>query len=181
MLRTHLKTHNGEKLNKCNQCNIATMQPVRLYIFSGRQVEDTSENAQWRKAKQMQAMQLCIFSYRHVEDSFENTQWRKVKQMETMWLCLFSGGYIWKHTVAKSRRNATDLLHPTYLHIWKRTVEKFHINAVSVNMYPLSSAICGSFVKTVTLKQGQIVFWKNAYYINTKETKPLKTHARKCT
>ena len=152
-----------------------------LCLFSYRPLEDTFENTQRRKTKQMQPMWLCLLSSRQFEDTFENTQWRKVKQMQTMWLCLFSGGYILKHTVAKSQRNATDLLHPTYLHIWKRTVEKCHINAVSVNMYPLSSAICGSFVKTVTLKQGQIVFWKNTYYINTKETKPWKTHARKCT
>ena len=96
-----------------------------------------------------------------------------------MWLCLFSGGYILKHTVAKSQRNATDLLHPTYLHIWKRTVEKCHINAVSVNMYPLSSAICGSFVKTVTLKQGQIVFWKKHILYQHKGNKTLKNTCKK--
>ena len=40
-LRTHLKTHSGEKLNKCDQCDFASSQ-------------ETFENAQQRKVKQMQ-------------------------------------------------------------------------------------------------------------------------------
>ena len=40
-LRQHLKTHSGEKPNKCNQCDYASS-------------EETFENAQWRKTKQMQ-------------------------------------------------------------------------------------------------------------------------------
>ena len=41
-LRAHLKTHGGEKSNKCHQCNYGL----------GRRFEDTFENAQWRKVKQ---------------------------------------------------------------------------------------------------------------------------------
>ena len=29
-LRTHFKTHSGEKSNKCNQCNFASSQAVHL-------------------------------------------------------------------------------------------------------------------------------------------------------
>ena len=46
-LRIHLKTHSGEKPNKCNQCD---------YASSGRRFEETFENTQWRKVKQMQPM-----------------------------------------------------------------------------------------------------------------------------
>ena len=42
-LRTHLKTHSEEKSNKCNQCNFIVGIPF----------EDTFENTQWRKVKQM--------------------------------------------------------------------------------------------------------------------------------
>ena len=45
-LRTHLKTHSEEKSNKCNQCN----------FIAGIPFEDTFENTQWRKVKQMQPM-----------------------------------------------------------------------------------------------------------------------------
>ena len=44
-LRRHLKTHSGEKPNKCNQCD---------YMHPPAQFEDSFENTQWRKAKQMQ-------------------------------------------------------------------------------------------------------------------------------
>ena len=42
-LRTHYKTHSGDKSIKCNQC-----------IFAGKQFEDSFENPQWKKFKQMQ-------------------------------------------------------------------------------------------------------------------------------
>ena len=67
------------------------MQPVWLCILSGRRFEDTFENTQWRKVKQMQTMWLRLFSGKHFDGSFENTQRREVKQMQPMWLCLFSG------------------------------------------------------------------------------------------
>ena len=47
-LRSHLKTHDNEKPNKCNQCTA-----VFQYILSNINVEGTFENAQWGKAKQM--------------------------------------------------------------------------------------------------------------------------------
>ena len=67
------------------------MQPMWLWLFSCIHFEDTFENAQWRKVKQMQPMWLCLFSGRRFEETYENSQWRKVKPMQTMWLCLFSG------------------------------------------------------------------------------------------
>ena len=66
------------------------MQPIRLCIFSGRRFEETFENTQWRKVKQMQSMRLCIFSGKQFEATFENTQWRKVKQMQPMRLYILT-------------------------------------------------------------------------------------------
>ena len=62
-----------------------------LCILLCKRFEDTFENAQWRKAKQVQPMWLCILSCRWSEDTFENAQWRKVEQMQPVWLCIFSG------------------------------------------------------------------------------------------
>ena len=61
-----------------------------IYIFLYKPFEETSENAQWRKVKQMQPMWLRVFSCKQFEEAFENAQWKKVK--EIMKLCLFSGG-----------------------------------------------------------------------------------------
>ena len=81
------------------------MQPVWIYLLSGRPFEDSFENTQWRKVKQMQPMWLYILSSRTFEDSFENTQWTKAKQMQPMWLCIllctpfeetFDNGQYWK-------------------------------------------------------------------------------------
>ena len=58
------------------------MQPVWLCILSGRPFEDTFENPQRRKVKQMQPVWLCILSGRRSKDTCENTQWRKVEQMQ---------------------------------------------------------------------------------------------------
>ena len=55
-----------------------------------RPFEDTFENAQWGKAKQMQPMWLCMHWSKCIEDTFDNAQWRKAKQLPPMWLCLFS-------------------------------------------------------------------------------------------
>ena len=66
------------------------MQLMWLCIFTGRPFEDTSESKRRRKVKQMQTMQLCLFSGKRFEDTFENSQWRKVKKMQPMWLYLLS-------------------------------------------------------------------------------------------
>ena len=46
-------THIG---NGTNSWKLKQMQPMRLCLFLGKQFEDTFENTQWRKAKQMQPM-----------------------------------------------------------------------------------------------------------------------------
>ena len=56
-LSTHLKTHSGEKSNKCNQCAYASSHALNFgtnLICSCKRAENTFENAQWRKVKEMQ-------------------------------------------------------------------------------------------------------------------------------
>ena len=64
------------------------MQPMQLCLFSGRSFEDTFENAQWRKIKQMQPM----------VETFVHTL-EKVKQMQTMQLCIISFKYAFSQAV----------------------------------------------------------------------------------
>ena len=105
-LRTHLKRHSGERPYKCNQCDYASSHVFSLRthlkthseeksnkcdFIAGIPFEDTFENTQWRKVKQMQPMWLCLLWPKCVKDTSENTHRRKAKQMQPMWLCLFSG------------------------------------------------------------------------------------------
>ena len=57
---------------------------MRLCLFSGSPFEDTFENAQWGKAKQMQLMWFCFFLFKRFKDTFDNTQWGKAKQMQAV-------------------------------------------------------------------------------------------------
>ena len=66
---------------------VKQMQPVSLCILWCRQFEETFENPQWRKVKQMQPMHLCILWGKRLEETFENTQWGKAKQMQPVWFC----------------------------------------------------------------------------------------------
>ena len=88
-----------------------------LCILTDRQFEETYENAQGIKARQMQAMWICTFLCRPFEETFENAQcnqcdyalYRNVTYVtlhppgQTIW------GHIWKHTLEKSQSNATKL------------------------------------------------------------------------
>ena len=102
-LRSQLKTHSGDSPNKCNQCDYASVleetferterekanKCSQCNLFSGKPFEDTFENTQWRKVKQMQSMRLRILQGRPFEVTYENAQWRKIKQMQPMGICIF--------------------------------------------------------------------------------------------
>ena len=86
-------------------------------------------------------MRLYLFSNKSSEETFENAQWRKVKQMQSMWLCNMHAliqvhwGHIWKPIVEKSQTNATNVTLPLFGqtiwgHIWKRIV-KTNLNKCS--------------------------------------------------
>ena len=95
-----------------------------LCMFWGQQFDDTFENTQWRKVKQMQPMWLCLLWSKIFKSTFENTQWRKVKQMQPVWLCFFLmtsiWGVIWKHTVEKVKQMQPVLL---FLFPWKKQMQ----------------------------------------------------------
>ena len=92
------------------------MQPaVWLCFIWGRQFEETFENTQRRKGKQMQPVWISILLSRQVEDSFENPKWRKVKQMQSVWLCIISS----RQFEDKNLRINPHLLKPrTRVGIW---------------------------------------------------------------
>ena len=62
------------------------MQPVWLFILLGKQFDETYENAQWRKIKEMQLMWLFMFWGIQFEDTFEKAERRKVKEVQPVWL-----------------------------------------------------------------------------------------------
>ena len=57
------------------------MQPVRLYILSGRPFEETLKNTQWRKVKPMQPVRLFILTGRPFEETLKKTLRGKVEFM----------------------------------------------------------------------------------------------------
>ena len=125
-----------------------------LCILTDRQFEETYENAQGIKARQMQAMWICIFLCRPFEETFENAQcnqcdyalYRNVTYVtlhppgQTIW------GHIWKRTLEKSQTNATNVtMHPhtqaIWGHIWKHTAVKSQTTATNVTLPHLGQAI----------------------------------------
>ena len=96
----------GDKSNKCNQCADPSSWSQHLKMHLGksqtnaidvtmhplsRRFEETFENTEWRKTKQMQPVWLCLFSGRQIEETFENARRRKVTQMQSVWWCILSG------------------------------------------------------------------------------------------
>ncbi len=99
----------------------------------------------------MQLMWICLLSGKQFEETFENAHWRKVKQLQTMQLCIILfkrfNTCIWKHTPEKSQINATNVTMPLigqaiWRDIWKRTVEKSQ-TLTNVTLSLLVQAIWG--------------------------------------
>ena len=76
----HLRTHSGEKLNKCSQCDFASSEAANLRrhleTHSGKTTDkcnhcNADENAQWEKGKTMQPMRLCLLWSKYIEDTFK--------------------------------------------------------------------------------------------------------------
>ena len=78
------------------------MQPMWLFILSGKLFEGSFENTQWGKVEQMQPVWLCLLWSKLFESTFENAQWRKVNK------CIW--GNIWKHIWRISFQNSLSPL-----------------------------------------------------------------------
>ena len=79
-LRTHLKTHSGEKSNKCNQCDYASFYATDLKThLKAHSGENSNKCNQCDYAS----------SYASALRTHLKTQWRKVKEMQPVWLCIF--------------------------------------------------------------------------------------------
>ena len=86
----------------------------------------------------MQPMWLCFLWGKQFEDTFEDTQWRKVKQMHHSTRAIWRD--IWKRTVEKSQTNATNvtmlpLRQAIWRHIWRHTAEKSQTDVTSVTIH----------------------------------------------
>ena len=114
--------------------------------------EETFDNAQWGKVKQMQPVWLCILSSKRFEDTFENPQWRKSKQMQPV--CDFASiqagdlrTHLKMHSGEKSNKcNQCDFTcsDPSSFrtHLKTHSGEKLK-NATNTIMHPLRQAIWG--------------------------------------
>ena len=118
------------------------MQPMWLCFFLDRLFEETFENTQWRKVKQMQPMRLCFFKFEnaHWYKSYECNQCDYAFSRQEIW------GHIWKRTLEKSQINATNatmhlLGQAIWGDIWKHTMEKSQTNVPSVSMFPLGQTV----------------------------------------
>ena len=64
-LKTHMKTHSGDKSHKCNQCEYSSFYANYLKKHLRRH----------RKTIQMRPVPLHVFPERPSNDPHENTQW----------------------------------------------------------------------------------------------------------
>ena len=89
--RTHLKTHSGEKLNKCNQCDYASSRAdVLRTLLKAHNGEKSNKCNQCDFAPSLRTrLKTHSGGCRRFEEA-ENTQWRKVKQMQPVLLCIIS-------------------------------------------------------------------------------------------
>ena len=68
-MKTHLKTHNGEKSNNCNQCDYASSQAGNLRSHTKTHNGEKSNTCNQCDFASSQASSL--------KKTFENTQWKK--------------------------------------------------------------------------------------------------------
>ena len=84
-------------------------------------------------------MRLFLFWGKQFEDTFENPQTNATKNMIMPFPLQAVWGHIWKRTVVKSQTNATSVTMPLLVqvfwgHICKRTVGKRQTNATNATM-----------------------------------------------
>ena len=81
-LRSHLKTHTGEKSNKCNQCDYASSEAGDLRRHLKTHTGEKSNNC-----RQCNFVSSCLNALIH---AFENTQWMMTIRcrLQLMYICL---------------------------------------------------------------------------------------------
>ena len=125
---------------------------MRLCLFSGKQLEDTFENAQRRKTTQMHPMWLCLFPGRRFEATFENTQnTAKSPLKRSLWWHIWKIIFQWKCTVEKKLcyQQKRQRVESTYMH---RIMESF--------FKQFKPTFCSGFVVKIIFKN-LLVFWGN--------------------
>ena len=70
------------------------MGSMWIFFFSCKQFKEQFGNARRKKVKEMQPMRLCIYSYRQIEDSSKNSHSRKIIQMQQWFQVGFCGVWL---------------------------------------------------------------------------------------
>ena len=131
-----LKTHNGEKSNKCDQCEFTSFQTDNLWRHL--------KKAQLKKSNKCNQYNFVSIQANNLRRHFKNAQWRKIKQVRPMQLSSIQATnfrrYLKTHnlknprsvTIVKIEKNQTSeksaTLHQFKLRIWgaiwKKHIEK---------------------------------------------------------
>ena len=114
-LRTHLKTHSGEKLNKCNQCDLHLLVQMGWWHIWKHTVVKSQTNA------------TCVTMH---------------PLMQVIWGDIWKHTVTKSQTHATSVIMHA-LIQVLWEDIWKHTVEKNQTNAISVTMHPLAQVLWG--------------------------------------
>ena len=143
---THLKTHSGEKADKCNQCHFASVRADNLR----RQLKKKNVWMQPFATLHLfrQAIWVNIWKLPQVKNCSNAINATMHLYRQAIW------GHIWKLTLEKKDTNATDgTLHlfrqKTWGHIWKVTWEK-HTNAINATLHLFRQTIWGDSWKKRT-------------------------------
>jgi len=125
-LRRHLKTHSGEKLNKCNQCDYASSREGNLKThLKTHSGEKLNKCNQCDYASSRADVLRTHLKAHNKEKSKICNQCDLHPLMQVLW------GHIWKHTVRGCRR-----LEEAFENRWRKVT-----NATSVTLHHINQAI----------------------------------------
>ena len=126
-----------------------------LYLFSERSLEDTFENAQWRKVIQMLPMRYAFYKKGPLRTRLKTHSGEKSNKCNQ---CDYASS--WANNVrthlkthsGEKPKNVTDVPIPlcrkvTWGHIWKRTVVKTHTNVTNATTPFIRKVIWGHIWK----------------------------------
>ena len=132
-----------------------------LCMLTGRWIEDTFENTQWRKAKQVQTMWICILTSRPFEETFENARRKKSNKCYQCDLASYQTGDLRRHLkmyykkLNKLSCAVSETFHPLTQIIWQSTPNgMFNLKDNTMNQNLMKYKI-----KTITPDFKKIVKW----------------------